>query len=118
MLLTGPAVTPAPITYAHLELEPGASFEHALPEGWTAAVALLHGGLKVEGEALPADHVGLLSAEGEGLRCAAPAGASLMILAGQPLREPIAHHGPFVMNTREELEQAYQDYAAGRMGRL
>ena len=114
----GPAVTPARITYAHLELEPGARFEHPLPAGWTAAVAVLHGGLTLDGGEVPADHVGLLSLEGETLGLAAPGGASFMILAGQPLREPIAHHGPFVMNTREELEQAYQDYATGRMGRL
>lgn len=115
---TGPAVTPARISYAHLELEPGARFEHPLPPGWTAAVAVLHGGAVLEGGEVPADHVGLLSPEGEGVALAAPGGASLMILAGEPLREPIAHYGPFVMNTREELEQAYQDYASGRMGRL
>ena len=41
-----------------------------------------------------------------------------MLLAGEPLGEPIAHYGPFVMNTREEIEQAIQDYTNGRMGRL
>jgi redox-sensitive bicupin YhaK (pirin superfamily) len=114
----GPAVTPARIAYAHLELDPGGAFAHPLPPGWTAAVAVLHGSILLEGREVPADHVGLLSAEGEGVALEAPGGASLMLLAGEPLREPIAHYGPFVMNTREELEEAYQDYAAGRMGRL
>jgi hypothetical protein len=41
-----------------------------------------------------------------------------MLLAGEPLLEPIAHYGPFVMNTREEIETALQDYQTGRMGRL
>ena len=114
----GPARTPARIAYAHLELEPGASFRHPLEPGWTAAVAVLHGSIELPGGTLAADHIGILSAAGDGVSLAAPAGASLMILAGDPLREPIAHYGPFVMNTREELETAYQDYQAGRMGRL
>ena len=114
----GPVRTPARIAYAHLELEPGAGFAHALPAGWTAAVAVLYGEVVIEGQALAADQVGILSAEGEGLILSSAGGASLMLLAGEPLGEPIAHSGPFVMNTREELEQAYGDYQAGRMGRL
>ena len=114
----GPVLTPARIRYAHLELEAGASFEHALPPGWTGAVAVLYGTVLIEGQELVADQVGILSAQGDGIALSTPAGASLMILAGQPLQEPIAHSGPFVMNTREDLEQAYGDYQAGRMGRI
>jgi redox-sensitive bicupin YhaK (pirin superfamily) len=44
--------------------------------------------------------------------------ASLMLLAGEPIREPIAHYGPFVMNTRQEIEEAVLDYQQGRMGYL
>ena len=110
--------TPVPIAYAHLELAAGSRFQHPLPQGWVAAVAVLHGEILIEDRPVPADHVGLLSADGEGIELTSKTGASLMLLAGQPLREPIAHHGPFVMNTREELEQAFADYAAGRMGRL
>ena len=114
----GPSPTPVPIAYAHLELAAGSRFQHPLPQGWVAAVAVLHGEILIEDRPVPADHVGLLSADGEGIELTSKTGASLMLLAGQPLREPIAHHGPFVMNTREELEQAFADYAAGRMGRL
>ena len=114
----GPVRTPARIQYAHLELEPGAEFQHPLPPGWTAAVAVLAGTVSIQGQVLPADHVGMLSLEGDGLGIASTGGASLMILAGEPLGEPIAHSGPFVMNTREELEEAYADYQAGRMGKL
>ena len=49
-------------------------------------------------------------------RAPVSAGARLLLIAGQPLREPIAQHGPFVMNTREELMQAVQDYQYGRLG--
>ena len=115
--VTGPAQTPARIAYAHLELEAGARFQQAIPEGWTAAVVPLHGAVRIEGTEVPADTVALLGA-GDTLALEATSAASLMLLAGEPLREPIAHYGPFVMSTREEIEQALQDYQQGRMGRL
>jgi redox-sensitive bicupin YhaK (pirin superfamily) len=115
--VTGPAVTPARIAYAHLELEPGARFEHPVAAGWTAAVVPLHGSVRIQGEGIPADAVAVLG-QGDGIELEAPAGTSLMLLAGVPLGEPIAHYGPFVMNTPEEIQQAIQDYQNGRMGRL
>lgn len=114
---TGPAITPARIAYAHLELAAGARFQQALPEGWTAAVVPLHGSVRIEGTEVPADTVALLD-DGDALALEATSEASVMVLAGEPLREPIAHYGPFVMNTREEIEQAILDYQAGRMGHL
>jgi redox-sensitive bicupin YhaK (pirin superfamily) len=115
--VTGPARTPAKMAYAHLELEAGARFEHAVPAGWTAAVVPLHGSVRVEGTDVPADSVALLG-EGEALAVEATAPVSLMLLAGEPIREPIAHYGPFVMNTYDEIEQAIRDYQEGRMGYL
>lgn len=115
--VTGPARTPARIAYAHLELEAGARFSQAIPGGWTAAVVPLHGTVRIEGTEVPADTVALLGAGGS-LALEAASAVSLMLLAGEPLREPIAHHGPFVMNTREEIEQAIQEYQQGRMGHL
>jgi len=115
--VTGPARTPARIAYAHLELEIGARFQQAVPEGWTAAVVPLHGSVRLDGTEVPADTVALLG-KGESLALEAITPVSLMLLAGEPLGEPIAHYGPFVMNTREELEQAVQDYQQGRMGHL
>jgi redox-sensitive bicupin YhaK (pirin superfamily) len=115
--VTGPARTPAKIAYAHLELEPGARFEHVLPAGWTAAVVPLHGSIHIHGTVVPADTVALLGA-GDAVALEAATPVSLMLLAGEPIGEPIAHFGPFVMNTREEIEQAVLDYQQGRMGHL
>jgi hypothetical protein len=114
----GPARTPARIAYAHLELEPGGGFTHPLPPHWTAALVPLHGAIRVEGREVPADHVALLARDGDALALSAPVAASVLLLAGEPLGEPIAHYGPFVMNTAAEIDQALEDYAAGRMGRL
>ncbi|MBP7618342.1 MAG: pirin family protein [Geothrix sp.] len=113
----GPVHTPARIAYAHLELEAGARFQQGVPEGWTTAVVPLHGSVRLEGTDVPADTVALLG-KGDSLALEAITPVSLMLLAGEPLGEPIAHYGPFVMNTREELEQAVQDYQQGRMGHL
>jgi redox-sensitive bicupin YhaK (pirin superfamily) len=115
--VTGPATTPARIAYAHLELETGAHFQQSVPEGWTTAVVPLHGSVRIEGTDVPADTVALLG-EGDSLALEATAAVSLMLLAGEPLREPIAHYGPFVMNTPVEIEQAILDFQQGRMGQL
>ncbi|HJW43380.1 MAG TPA: pirin family protein [Geothrix sp.] len=115
--VTGPAVTPAKVAYAHLELEAGGTFEQAVPSAWTAAVVPLRGSVRIGGQEVAADTVALLGA-GERLALEAASPASLMLLAGEPLREPIAHYGPFVMNTPAEIEQAILDYQQGRMGHL
>ena len=114
----GPARTPARIAYAHLELEPGAGFRHPLPRSWTAALAPLRGTVRVGRVEVPTDHLALLGKDGADLSLGTGAGASVLLLAGEPLGEPIAHYGPFVMNTQEEIQEAILDYAQGRMGRL
>jgi quercetin 2,3-dioxygenase len=115
--ITGPAVTPARIAYAHLELEACARVEQPVPAGWTAAVVPLKGSVSIEGREVPADTVALLG-EGDRVALEATGPVSLMVLAGEPIREPIANYGPFVMNTQEEIQQALEDFQAGRMGRL
>jgi redox-sensitive bicupin YhaK (pirin superfamily) len=115
--VTGPAVTPARISYAHLELEAGARFSQALAAGWTAAVVPLKGSVLVEGTRVPAETVALLG-PGDTLALKAEQPASVMLLAGEPLGEPISHYGPFVMNTPAEIDRAIQDYQEGRMGHL
>ena len=113
----GPARPGVPVAYAHLELEAGATFQHPLPERWMAAVVPLEGSVRIGERPVPANSVALLG-EGETLSLAAEGPVSLMLLAGAPLGEPIAHYGPFVMNTPEEIDQALEDYRMGRMGHL
>jgi redox-sensitive bicupin YhaK (pirin superfamily) len=115
--VTGPARTPAKIAYAHLELAAGSQFEGAVPAGWTAAVVPLSGSVRIGDKEVGANTVALLGM-GDALALQAVSPVSLMLLAGEPLREPIAHYGPFVMNTRTEIEQAILDYQQGRMGHL
>ena len=117
--VAGPIVQPAtdPV-YLDVALEPGAGFRHPLPPGHSAFAYVFEGEAALgEGEAaraVPARELAILGpgevfvAEGR-----AP-GTRLMLVAGRPLREPVARYGPFVMNTQAELRQAFDDFHAGR----
>lgn len=117
MGVTGPVRTPARIAYAHLELAAGSAFVHEVPGTWTVAVVVLEGAVEVHGRVVSTNTVALLGA-GDELALEVVRPSSLLLLAGEPLREPIAHYGPFVMNSQAEIQQALADFQAGRMGSL
>jgi hypothetical protein len=105
--------------YFDVELGPGGSFAHAIPAGHNAFLYVYEGDVAVgapdSARSLPRHSAGLLS-EGDAVEVAAAgAGARFILLAGRPLHEPVVQYGPFVMNTREEIEQALDDYRAGRL---
>ncbi len=104
--------------YWDVHLAAGAQFEGALPEGHNAFVYVYEGSALVGEKASEVPHraAGVLSA-GSVVKLAAREGARVLVLAGKPLAEPIVQYGPFVMNTREEIEQAIADYQAGRFSR-
>jgi redox-sensitive bicupin YhaK (pirin superfamily) len=105
--------------YLDVELPAGGEFSQAVPAGHNAFVYPYEGSITIgEGEgakALEARSAGLLS-EGDRIVIAGGAqGARFLVLAGKPLREPVVQYGPFVMNTREEIEQAINDYQNGEL---
>ena len=102
--------------YLDLHLDAGARFAQALPPQCNAFVYVYRGALEIEGTRVPAQQMAILrnSADSDGVVLRAPEPARALLIAGMPLREPIAQHGPFVMNTRDELVQAVQDYQAGK----
>jgi redox-sensitive bicupin YhaK (pirin superfamily) len=75
---------------------------------------VLNGSAVLQGAA----RIATLSADGEGIAIEPKEDSTLLILSGEPIDEPVASYGPFVMNTQEELVQAFQDYKSGRMGQL
>jgi quercetin 2,3-dioxygenase len=121
---TGPIAQPATDpTYLDLALEPGATFTQALPAEYAAFLYVFEGSLQVgappEASVLRAHELGVLGEGGEirleGVTASAGGKVARAILvAGRPLREPVAKYGPFVMNTREELQQAFEDFQHGR----
>jgi len=117
--VAGPIVQPAtdPV-YLDIELAPGASWRHALPEGHNAFAYMFEGdGTVGEGEdarALDSQELGVLIGGPVFQLRAGKSGARAILVAGAPLREPVARYGPFVMNTKQEIMQAFVDYQEGR----
>jgi redox-sensitive bicupin YhaK (pirin superfamily) len=114
----GPAETMTPMHVVDLTFAEGGTVELELPEGHTAALVALRGSARAGGSPLRQDEVAVLSRTGKGVRVEGDAGAALLLLAGEPIDEPIAGQGPFVMNTADEIRQAIADYHSGKMGRL
>jgi redox-sensitive bicupin YhaK (pirin superfamily) len=122
----GPGVTHTPITIVHATIQPGAEVDIPWHRDYNALAYVLSGAGYVGGDRRPV-RTGQLAIFGEGdtLRLGAdqaqdshtPA-LDVYIMGGQPIREPVAHYGPFVMNTRDELVQAFEDYQAGRLGQI
>ena len=99
--------------YADFRLQVGAVVDVALPAGHNAFAYVYEGAAEVGGQALERGTIAVLTA-GDSVRLATDHGARLILVAGKPLREPVAKYGPFVMNTTDELREAFADYQAGR----
>lgn len=99
------------VRYLDVALQPGAGFEHVLPTGHTAFVYVYEGALT----GCPPHCLAVLAQGDEVQLAAGPEGARFILVAGRPLGESIAQHGPFVMNTRSEIEQAFRDYQSGKL---
>ncbi|WP_156754715.1 pirin family protein [Actinokineospora pegani] len=118
----GPGSTYSPITYLHATVSPGARLAMPWPRDFNALVYVLSGEGTVGPESRPLaeGHLAVLTA-GEALTLQAaptPTPWEILILGGRPINEPVARYGPFVMNTRQELSQAFDDYQAGRLGQI
>ncbi len=102
--------------YLDLHFSAGASFAQALPASSNAFVYVYRGALQIGETRVPAQRMAILknAAGSDGVMLRAEESTRALLIAGQPLGEPIAQHGPFVMNTRDELIQAVQDYQAGK----
>ena len=115
----GPARGFTPINVWDLRLNRGGVTSLTLPEGQTVMVVMLKGTVQVNGDAIAreAQLVLLDRASGE-ITLEANGDASLLILSGEPINEPVVMHGPFVMNTADEIRQAMVDFQNGRFGEI
>ncbi|MBF6547004.1 pirin family protein [Nocardia brasiliensis] len=122
----GPGSTYTPIAYAHASISPGGQLETPWPQHFTAMAYILSGTGTVGAERRPVRE-GQLAVFGQGDTITVSADAAqhnrsgeleVLLLGGQPIREPVVQYGPFVMNTRAEIIQAMDDYQAGRMGNI
>jgi hypothetical protein len=116
-----PIETTSPITYLHVTLPPGRAIDVDAPRGHNAMAYVISGGGRFGAEKDEVSaHELVLFRDGEGLRLEASGDEPLdaLVLVGQPLNEPVWRAGPFVMSTREELMQAFEDYQSGRFAQI
>jgi quercetin 2,3-dioxygenase len=121
----GPAKTFTPINLWDVNLRAGQAAELPLPDGHTTAFLLLSGEAETNGEQEAPSRTGLREGDlaiyarsGDGISVNAITDAKLLVMAGEPFAEPVVGHGPFVMNNRAEIQQAFEDYQLGRLGKL
>ena len=119
----GPAETYTPIHVLDVRLGAGQTAVLDQPEGWTTLVVVLDGTVQINGsenggQVLRAAEMATLSTEGSGLTIEANGDAKLLVLAGEPIDEPVVGYGPFVMNSQAEIGEAINDFNSGRFGRV
>lgn len=115
----GPAFTFSPIHMYNVKLKKGAKTELSFPKNFTTSLLTIEGSSKINNDAIaPQDHFVMFGNDEEMFTIEALEDSILLILSGEPLKEPIAAHGPFVMNTREELIEAFDDFNKGKFGHL
>jgi len=115
----GPASTFSPIHLYNAKLNKGAKTEFSFPSLFNTALLVIEGSVVInDDEKAPADHFVLFENQGETFTVKALENSIILIMSGEPFHEPIAAQGPFVMNTMDEIRQAYSDYHSGKFGHL
>jgi quercetin 2,3-dioxygenase len=117
--IKGPARTFTPIHVWDLRLGGDQRIDLAVPDGWTTALVVLKGTLRVNGsDPVGAAEVGLFDRAGTRVGIDSAQDVAALLLSGEPIDEPIVGSGPFVMNSSQEIRQAMADYQSGKMGHL
>ena len=115
----GAADTFSPVNLLNARMNKGSKAEFDFPAHYNTALLVVEGEVKVnQTEEVPTDHFVLFENKGEHFVVEAIEDAIVLVLSGKPLKEPIAAHGPFVMNTQQEIIQAIDDFNNGKFGRL
>ncbi|MFV0139556.1 pirin family protein [Empedobacter falsenii] len=115
----GAASTFSPVHMLNAKLNEGGKANFSFPAHYNTVLLVIEGEVKVnEQEIVPTDHLLLFTNEGEDFTIEATESSVVLILSGEPLNEPIASYGPFVMNTQEQIREAFDDYNHGKFGTL
>lgn len=115
----GPALTHSPINMWDMRLTKGSTHTFTVPEGHTASVFVLSGSIKLnEDKVINSAELALMDTADTAFKIEVLEDTKMLFLGGQPLNEPIVGYGPFVMNTQQEIRQAFDDFNSGKMGHL
>lgn len=114
----GPASTFTPVNLMNAKLNKDGKAVFGFPANYNTAIVVIEGTVKVNGNEAVANSFVLMKNDGEEFVVEAAEQSQILLLSGEPINEPIAAHGPFVMNTREEIVQAMEDYSRGKFGVL
>jgi len=114
----GPAFTYSPVSMFDIKLNKGGKAQFSLPAEYNTALLLINGSAAINGSDAPEHSFVLFKNEGEAIEVEAKENAVLLLLSGEPINEPIASYGPFVMNTQAEIYEAIAEYQAGKFGEL
>lgn len=117
--IKGAASTFTPVHMFNAKLKAGATSDFTFPANYNTLLLVIEGSITVnESEKVPTDHLVLFENQGETFSITANEDTIVLVLSGEPINEPIAAHGPFVMNTQQELIEAFNDFNQGKFGHL
>ncbi|HQU52239.1 MAG TPA: pirin family protein [Saprospiraceae bacterium] len=115
----GAASTFTPVNLLNARLKKGSAAGFSFPAPYNTALVVIEGSIVINGKnQAPTDHFVLMANDGESFTVEATDDAVVLVMSGEPIHEPIAAHGPFVMNTRQELIEAFEDFNQGKFGYL
>jgi len=114
----GPAQTYSPVNVFDIKLKKGATTHTSLPAAYNTAILLINGSATINGQNAPEHSFVLFANEGEDIDITVDKDAVLLVLSGEPLNEPIASYGPFVMNTQSEIIESIREFQSGKFGVL
>ena len=115
----GAASTFTPVNLLNVKLSQGGKASFEFPADFNTALVVIDGEIRVNGlEQAPENHFVLFDTDGTQFEIEATADVTVLVLSGEPINEPIASHGPFVMNSRQEIMQAFEDFENGKFGEL
>ena len=114
----GPAKTYSPQTLLRFETKTGADLSFSLPKTYNTLIYLLDGSIKSDEMVINAQEMIWFNNDGDGIELQVLENSRFILLSGEPLNEPLVTYGPFVMNSRDEINQAILDYQSGKMGTL